>query len=71
MKPLTARQQAILQALAAGSTFEVISKDMWLSFSVVKREVRKLCELYGAVNRVNLVYLAVSRGDLPRQQKAS
>jgi DNA-binding CsgD family transcriptional regulator len=56
-RPLTAKQQMILRAIALGRTNKDIANEIGISEQGVKVHVSRLLERYGAENRVELVTL--------------
>jgi DNA-binding CsgD family transcriptional regulator len=55
LRPLTSRQNVILQSVARGKTNKDIAADLGISEQGVKVHVSRLLERYGAENRVELV----------------
>ena len=59
---LTARELAILEAVAAGMTTAAISKDLWVSEHTVKFHLTNIYRKLGVVNRAAAIRYALEHG---------
>lgn len=65
---LTTREQHILRLLAQGLSTPRIGRQLYLSESTVRAEIRTLSQKLGVANRVQLVSEALRRGLVPAEE---
>lgn len=61
-RPLTAREQEVLEYLAQGLKYDEMGDLMGISINGVKKHITSLYNKLGAMNRAEAVYIAMSRG---------
>jgi DNA-binding NarL/FixJ family response regulator len=62
--PLTARQHAVLHALAEGLTYQAAGEQLGFSHSTIRHEAMRIYAALGARDRADAVRLARERGIL-------
>ncbi len=66
IEPLTAREEQVLAAVAAGRTNTEIADELHIALSTVKTHIASLMNKLNARNRVEIVIWAYETGRVPR-----
>lgn len=68
---ITEREQQILERVAAGMTYEEISKEVFLSVSRVKFLMRGVCDKLGARGQTQAVAISIAQGIIASSSRTS